>query len=173
MKKISRILLISSILALAWGGSIAFAVRILAAYDANRVPTVPSQFPSASALRLATTQPTVVMLANAEAQSTRDSVTELAQMNRELNATVYVVFAPLAQRDMNWGRSASWNTAAEISGVVPVGDDDGIETRRFGAQPSGYTMIFASDGRLLFSGDITKAHLFAHNELLERHIAAN
>lgn len=172
MKNIRRILLFSSILGLAWGGSIAFGYRMLSAHEAN-TSTAPTQFPAGSALSLAADQPTVVMLANPDAESTRDSVTELAELNHELNAKVYVVFTPLAQHDTHWNRSASWKIAAEISGVVPVGDDDGVETRRFGAQPSGHTMIFAQDGRMLFSGSITKAHLFAHNELLERHIAAN
>jgi hypothetical protein len=51
-------------------------------------------------------------------------------------------------------------------------DPDGVEARRFGAETSGHTLLFAGDGRLLFSGGITASRGHAGDNAGESVIVA-
>jgi hypothetical protein len=136
-------------------------MRVLLNYDnaPGRVSAVPTKFPAQSALFAATDQPTLVMLAHPRCPCTRASVGELAQIMAELHGQVkaYVLFAKPADSGPDWNDTELWRSVAEIPGVTPVGDDDGRESRRFGAETSGHTLLFAPNGRLLFSGGITQS----------------
>jgi hypothetical protein len=57
----------------------------------------------------------------------------------------------------DWERASLWQTASEIPGVNVVSDPDGIEARLFNASTSGQTVLYNTDGRLVFSGGITSA----------------
>jgi hypothetical protein len=161
MKTLPRMVLYSSILGVAWVGSIAFGMRVLARYESTpgKVGSVPVKFPQDAALTLAADRPTLIMLAHPRCPCTRASLAELAQVMAELQGKVqaYVVFSRPGESGADWNETGLWNSAAAIPGVVPVGDDDGVETRRFGAETSGHTVVFGSNGRLLFSGGITQA----------------
>ncbi|HSP63868.1 MAG TPA: hypothetical protein VLQ90_12855, partial [Pyrinomonadaceae bacterium] len=119
----------------------------------------PYKFPPQSALFAAADRPTLVMLAHPRCPCTRASVGELAQIMAELKGKVkaYVLFAKPADSGPDWTDTELWRSVAEIPGVTPVGDDDGRESRRFGAETSGHTLLFAANGRLLFSGGITQS----------------
>lgn len=69
----------------------------------------------------------------------------------------YVLFASPDGAGADWNDTELWHSAAEIPGVSPVGDTNGVEAKRFGAETSGHTLLFAPDGRLLFNGGITQA----------------
>jgi hypothetical protein len=56
-----------------------------------------------------------------------------------------------------WERTSLWHAAASIPGVTVVADNDGAESRRFGAATSGQALLYAADGRLLFAGGITES----------------
>lgn len=56
-----------------------------------------------------------------------------------------------------WERTGLWSSAAAISGVMVRADIDGEAARRFGAATSGQALLYAIDGRLLFSGGITES----------------
>jgi hypothetical protein len=56
-----------------------------------------------------------------------------------------------------WERTDLWDSAAAIPGVLVVADVDGAEARRFGAETSGQSLLFAADGRLLFAGGMTES----------------
>ncbi|MDQ2918483.1 MAG: hypothetical protein M3R10_01220 [Verrucomicrobiota bacterium] len=161
VEKFHRTVLVSVVLGATWLASIAFGMRILLNYDngPGRTATVPKNFPAQSALVLATDRPTLVMLAHPRCPCTRASVGELAQIMAELQGQVkaYVVFAKPADSGPDWNDTDLWRSVAEIPGVTPVGDDGGLESRRFGAETSGHTLLFAADGRLLFSGGITQS----------------
>jgi hypothetical protein len=61
----------------------------------------------------------------------------------------------------NWAQSDLWRTAAALPGVTVARDVDGREARRFGAATSGQTLLYDSNGALLFSGGITGARAHA------------
>ena len=56
-----------------------------------------------------------------------------------------------------WSESALVTQARSIPGVVVIADPKGLESERFGMSVSGHTAVYAPDGRLLFSGGITRA----------------
>ncbi len=161
MQKFNRPFLLTAVLGTTWLASVAFGMRVLLNYDNTPgcVAAVPIKFPAQSALFAATDRPTLVMLAHPRCPCTRASVGELAQIMAELQGQVkaYVVFAKPADSGADWNDTELWRSVAEIPGVTPVGDDDGRESRRFGAETSGHTLLFAANGRLLFSGGITQS----------------
>ena len=159
MARAKRTILVSVLLGAAWVASIAFGTRMLLGYEstAGRTGAVASEFPAQSGLSLSRDGLTLVMLAHPRCPCTRASIGELAQIMAEGQGKLkaYVVFSRPSGAGDDWNDTGTWRSAAEIPGVTPVGDDDGRETRRFGAETSGHTLLFAPDGRLLFSGGIT------------------
>jgi len=71
----------------------------------------------------------------------------------------------------DWTKGSSWNCAAAIPGVSVQEDFDGNEARRFGAETSGFTVLYGPDGRLLFAGGLTVGRGHAGDSLGARAIA--
>jgi len=67
----------------------------------------------------------------------------------------YVLFTTLAGSAENWGKTDLWQSAAQIPGVRVVKDAGAIEARMFNAATSGQTVLYNTQGQLLFSGGIT------------------
>jgi hypothetical protein len=82
---------------------------------------------------------------------------ELAQIAAHIRraAQIYVLFYTPSAATRDWENSDLRDAAARIPGVTVLSDIDGVEAERFGAETSGHTFLFATDGRLLFSGGIT------------------
>jgi hypothetical protein len=88
---------------------------------------------------------------------------ELAQVTAHIQgkARIYVLFyTPSPSRSgglvgADWENTDLRRSAEKIPGVTVLSDVDGIEARRFGAETSGHTFLFATDGSLLFNGGIT------------------
>jgi hypothetical protein len=82
---------------------------------------------------------------------------ELAQVVAHVQgkARVFVLFYAPRNSGSDWTNTSLRRTAAEIPGVTVFSDIDGREARRFGAETSGHTFLYAPDGRLLFNGGIT------------------
>jgi hypothetical protein len=79
----------------------------------------------------------------------------MAQVPGRIQA--YVVFLKPAATTENWEKTDLWRTASAIPGVNVLTDTAGIETRRFGAETSGQTVVYDTNGRLRFHGGITLA----------------
>ena len=107
-------------------------MRVLAR-NANVSATALAQFPKDAALSLASDRPTLVVLADPRGANTRQSLNELAQLMSASQGKMkaYVLFARPADGGPNWTDTDVWRAAASIPGVVPVGDEDGRETRPF------------------------------------------
>jgi hypothetical protein len=69
----------------------------------------------------------------------------------------YVVFVRPDGVTDDWSDTDRWRRAAEIPGVTPVLDDGGGLASEFGSFTSGHALLYAPDGRLLYSGGITGA----------------
>jgi len=69
--------------------------------------------------------------------------------------TAYVLFLKPAGFSDDWEKTDLWQSAASIPGVKVVVDQDGVEADRFQAVTSGQTVLYDTEGRLLFSGGIT------------------
>lgn len=169
-------LLVTVLLGIAWTAGIAFGFRILLAYEGKpgTIGIVPAEWPSASKIERLTDRPTLIMLAHPRCPCTRASVAELAQLMARVQGKVcaYVLFLMPEPPGADWKNTDLRRGAAAIPGVKVLSDTDGVEARRFGAETSGLTLLFASNGRLLFSGGITESRGHAEDNTGERAIEA-
>lgn len=117
----------------------------------------PQQWPTDSRIQPAHDQATLVVLAHPHCPCTRASIGELASIMAHCQGrlTAYVLFLKPAGFSGDWEKTDLWQSAANIPGVTVIPDDDGSEARRFRAATSGQTVLYDSEGRLLFSGGIT------------------
>ena len=150
----------TALVAIGWAAVVALGVRGLLDYESapGRVAEVPKAWPT-STVELAPDRPTLVMLAHPHCPCTRASVSELAELMAKIDGKIvaYVLFSKPADAGEDWNDTGLRRSAAAIPGVTVLSDPDGAEARRFGAETSGHTLLFAADGSLLFSGGITQS----------------
>ena len=77
----------------------------------------------------------------------------LARRSESVNAQVWF-FRPKAF-PTNWTQSSLWRAAAAIPGVTVQEDVDGTQARLFGAETSGFVLLYDPRGKLRFKGGIT------------------
>jgi hypothetical protein len=68
---------------------------------------------------------------------------------------VHVLFLKPKNFPDNWVETALWHDASAIPGVMVQDDTGGVIAGEFGAETSGYTLLYNTHGQLLFSGGIT------------------
>ena len=155
-----RIFLTATV-ALAWVLAVGTGLGMLLTYEntPGTAAAAPATWPADSAVSLSTAGATLVMLAHPRCPCTAASIAELAQImaGGHTNVQAYVLFLKPGNSGVDWDETPLRNKAAAIPGVTVISDLDGTEARRFGAETSGHTLLFATDGRLLFSGGITQA----------------
>lgn len=152
-----------------WALITAIGVGVLWNYEnaAGATATPPSNWPAASSIRPAADRATLVMLAHPHCPCTRASIGELARLMAQTQGrlTAYVLFLKPANSPEDWEKSDLWQSAAAIPGVNVVLDNESAEARRFHALTSGHTVLYDTQGRLLFSGGITRSRgHFGDNE---------
>jgi hypothetical protein len=168
-------ILAASLFAITWIASVAFGMRVLFDYEntPGRVGALSQSWPAAQIAR-ATDHPTLVMMVHPHCPCTAASIGELAQIMARLQGRVaaYVLFVKPKGAGRDWDDTDLRQSAEAIPGVKVVVDPDGAEARRFGAETSGHTQLFGTDGRLLFSGGITASRGHAGDNVGERAIVA-
>jgi hypothetical protein len=142
-----------------WLAGVVGGLGMLAGYD-NRpgvAAASPGSWPAGSQLTRDAARPTLVMLAHPRCTCTRASVGELAELMARVQQRprTYVVFIRPGGVAGDWEETELWQSASRIPDVTVVRDDEGVEAKRFGAQTSGQTLLYAADGRLLFAGGTT------------------
>ena len=162
---------VTALFGTAWILAVATGLVILFNYESTpgRVGAFPESWPQESAVKLAPDRATLVMLAHPQCPCSRASVGELARIIARVPGKIsaYVLFyQPAGSKD--WENSTLQRSAAAIPGVTVLPDIDGIEAARFGAETSGYTLLFDTRGRLLFSGGVTSARGHAGDNAGER-----
>ena len=147
-----------AVLAAFWMAVVAYGQRALLNYDFAAAPSAnaPKQWPAESPLPRSSGLPTIVMVAHPHCPCTRATIEELAIIMTRLHnrATADVVFVHPRGLSDSWEKTDLWESAARIPGVTVLDDLDAKEATRFGVLASGQTMLFAPDGKLLFSGGI-------------------
>jgi hypothetical protein len=88
----------------------------------------------------------------------------------ELEARVVMVAPPGV--DGEWDDTALRDRAGAIPGVWLGRDAEGREASRFGAQVSGFTLLYDAGGRLMFAGGLTASRGHEGDSLGLRQIAA-
>jgi len=152
-------ILLTALLGGTWVTALAFGARVLINYETTpgQVGPVAANWPTASIVPSQADKPTLLMFAHPHCPCTRASIGELAEIMAhamgKVNAYVFFAKPPGAGRD--WDETDLRRSAAAIPGVTVLTDENGNEAARFGAKTSGHTVVFASNGALIFSGGIT------------------
>jgi hypothetical protein len=117
----------------------------------------PENWPAQSSISWIPGDYRLVMFAHPQCPCTRASINELNRLLARCSGPVMtkVLFIQPGKMPDNWVRGSLWKSAAAIPGLSVQADTDGMEARRFGAETSGFTVLYAPDGRLLFKGGIT------------------
>lgn len=148
----------TAVVAIGWAVAVALGVRGLLNYESapGAVAAVAKTWPG-SQVPPPSDRMTLVMLAHPHCPCTRASVSELAEVMARVQgrANAYVLFSKPSESSGDWEDTGLRRSAAAIPGVTVLSDTAGVEARRFGAETSGHTLLYAADGQLLFSGGIT------------------
>jgi hypothetical protein len=149
------------VVSLTWLLAIMMCYSTFLSYEAKPAKTLPHplRWPVDSALQRSNNQNCLVMFIHPKCPCTRASLTELSVLmtkcSKELKA--YAVFLRPDGVEADWEKTAHWLRASQIPGVTVVCDRSGLEADRFGAFASGETLVYTSDGKLVFAGGITGA----------------
>ena len=114
------------------------------------------KWPAESKLTRSDRQPTLLLFAHPHCPCTRATIGELALLMRHAaGVSATVVFTEPAGVPEDWMETDLGRSASAIPGVKQVRDDRGFEAKNFGATTSGFAVLYAPDGKLLFRGGIT------------------
>lgn len=143
-----------------WVPAITFGISVLWEYSTTpgqAATTPPSDWPAGAPIERAKGRATLIMFAHPQCQCSRASLGELAiimaRAQGHLDAAVF--FYVPARESSSWARTDLWRSASGIPGVRVFEDRDAAVGRSFDAFTSGQTLLYDSDGRLVFKGGIT------------------
>jgi hypothetical protein len=119
--------------------------------------SAPAVWPAQSQLTRHPQRPTLVMLVHPRCSCSRASLQELVRLITRFQGqfSTFVLFYTPAGTTDTWEKTALWHTATALPDVQAIRDTDGREAMQFGAYTSGYTVLYAATGDLLFHGGIT------------------
>lgn len=172
----SKKILTTTLLGATWLAALAFGGRTLFKYETTpgSVGPVSPSWPDMSIVSRQTDKPTLLMFAHPHCPCTRASIGELAQIMAHALGKVnaYVLFVKPRNAGPDWDDTDLRASAAAIPGITVVTDENGKEAARFGAETSGHTLVFDSNGALLFTGGITASRGHAGNNAGESAVLA-
>lgn len=119
----------------------------------------PVRWPADTALELAASEPTLVMLAHPRCVCTRASLAELSELvsDAAMRVRTHVVFIRPEGVGDDWMETDLLERAQSIPNSAVHEDAGGREAALFGAATSGQVLVYAPDGTRLFQGGITGA----------------
>lgn len=145
----------------AWCGCAALGMRSMLDYEftAAKASDSPSKWPTTSALVRSEDRPTLVMFLHPRCPCSRASLTELSQLatSSDGRLSIQIVFVLPSNVAEGWKQASLWKWAQEIPGAVVTTDQNGTEAQRFGVATSGESLLFDTDGQLMFQGGMTAA----------------
>jgi hypothetical protein len=119
----------------------------------------PGTWPAQSGIARRAGAPALLVFAHPQCPCSRASISELARLMvraRDPLSAHVIVYRPSSE-PIAWAQGHNWRSAAAIPGVRVSADVDGIESKRFGVNVSGHTLVYDRQGFLVFSGGITAA----------------
>jgi hypothetical protein len=146
-------------LTLAWLVLVGAGFTVLARYQnaSGSVGRTPSDWPRQTRVALDQKRNTLLMFVHPQCPCSRASVEELNRLLARCHegVAVQVWFFKPAGFPTDWTRSGLWRSAAAIPGVAVQEDPDGAQARLFGAETSGFVLLYDPHGKLRFKGGIT------------------
>lgn len=123
------------------------------------VGETPLTWPASSQIKRQPGHPTLIMFAHPHCPCSTASVGELNHLLTHCQglADVHVLFIRPNNLPDSWTQTTLRKSAEAIPGVQVQLDPAGLESQRFGAESSGYVVLYSPEGQLLFSGGITGA----------------
>jgi hypothetical protein len=156
---ISKHTFVLCILGCLWmaGGVVGLRMLWLYATAGGRSGDTPLHWPVSSPISRKQDTATIVVFAHPKCPCTRATIEGLAWIMARVrkNVEARVLFFLPDGYSETWVRTDLWNSAQSIPGVVVSVDQSGVEAHRFGAQTSGYTVVYDSRGQLTFKGGLT------------------
>ncbi len=125
--------------------------------SAGKVGETPRHWPPAARTTLADDRATLLMFAHPKCPCTRASLEELNRLLTHCRGEVipHVLFFRPENAPRDWTHTDLRQSAEAIPGVIVEEDPDGKQAQRFGAETSGYVVVYDAHGELLFKGGIT------------------
>ena len=143
-----------------WIASVCFGLNALMIYKgkAGVAGQPPQIWPAKELISRSSNKPLVMMFAHPRCPCTRASIAELEQFVAQTKdrAEVTVAFYQPPINSAAWSRTPLIDAARSIPGVRVIHDRNGKLAKLFGAETSGHTVVYAQDGKLLFSGGINR-----------------
>lgn len=121
------------------------------------IGALPQKMPAGAGFALDGVRDTLVMFVHPRCPCTRASIEELNRLMARSRGQVAarVLFVKPPGFDEEWTHSDLWRNVTAIPGVTAQEDPDGAQAHLFGAETSGYVILFNPHGQLLFNGGIT------------------
>ncbi len=117
----------------------------------------PPVWPQTSQISRAAGQPVLLMFAHPFCPCSRASLSELSRMMTQAPNKAQTVILFINPKQTVLSETPLWKQAAGLPNVTVLEDKDYFESKLFGAETSGQTLLYSAEGRLLFSGGITSA----------------
>lgn len=126
---------------------------------AGATATPPAQWPETTRAQRHSGQSQLVMFLHPRCPCSRATLGELEQLMAHCQGkfSAQVWFIQPEGMSEDWVKTDLWHAAAAIPGVQVNVDHAGEEARRFQAVTSGQTLLYDSEGGLVFQGGITLA----------------
>lgn len=117
----------------------------------------PSQWISGTSIPLDPARDTLIMFAHPRCPCTRASLGELNRLLAQSDGRIaaHVLFFRPPDYPADWTHTELWQSAAAIPGVTVQDDVNDALAHKFGAETSGYVLLYNPHGQLLFRGGIT------------------
>jgi hypothetical protein len=145
-----------------WAVAVVAGFGLLGRYKATaatRPVEPPLAWPTESALARTPGRPTLVLFVHPHCGCTQATVTELARLLARVRGPLDTRVAVVRPDGVaaGWDDTALVGRAEAIPGVAVFRDVGGVEAERFAGRASGFTVVYAADGRRLFAGGLTSA----------------
>lgn len=117
----------------------------------------PARWPGGRELSLDQARPTLVLFAHPKCPCTRAAIEQLNRIlaKHQNRVSANVVFLEATGDDGDWAGTGLWRSVSAIPGIKVQQDDGGKLAERFGAETSGFVVLYHPKGHVLFSGGIT------------------
>lgn len=151
-----RLLLLTAV----WTAGVVLALAALERYKATpgAVGNTPPRF-LAMGVDASPGHAKLLMFIHPKCPCSKASLSELTEVIAQTatDASVEIVFVTPAGVKPRWESTPLWELASTIPGTKVVRDEAGIRAKKLGAETSGFVLLYDGDGRLRFSGGITRS----------------
>jgi hypothetical protein len=152
---------IRAVACLCWFIIIVLGFAVMMNYQSTQgaVGQTPRQWPAQARVKLDSQRDTLVMFVHPQCACTEASLDELnrALARCSVNVAAQIWFFQPVEPPTSWTQSTLRHNAAAIPGLIVQDDVGGEQARIFGAETSGYVVLYNPRGQLLFKGGITSS----------------